>query len=726
MSNERILVSVELADKAAQKALLDFIEKSGTADKAFKKLKDSGQSTFNEIAIGIGKSSGIYDIFAGNIAANLVTKGFEVMAAAAGRLFNLFVTDGIRAAQESEDALNSLNVALAQSGQYSEATSKEFVNFAKSLQQTTAFEDDAIIKNAALIQSLAQLDKDGLKRATAASLDLSAALGKDLTTASEAIAKAAQGNFVALNKMGIQFEKSGNQARDFDTALQLLEDKFGGAAASKLNTFSGALEQTKNNFGDLQEEVGNLIITNPAIIAALSELSKIIKEIATSGFGGANGARTLAQAFITVIDVTNFTIKIFNGLAVTVLTVWDTVVAATATAIARLIAPFALFSDTAKALFDGLHEQANESLNKIGDRFVNGGPLGSIVSGFDRISESAGAAMETIGTGAEKAGPKVTNLTGHVSKLTDEQRKSRDEANKYTQELADQNSNLKSNYERQVQDLKSLHEQKLAEETAADDINYTQKLERERLYFDEKQRLLSENLEKEKALVAESTLGQQTKDAANLELERKYQTNSLKLKAEFAKKQDDIDKARVKQEQEYRMYAITATGNLFTSLGQLAASGGKQNFEIVKAFNIAAAITNAYAAITKTLSDGGPYPLNLVNAAAIGISAFANVAQISSQQAPSFEHGGIIPGNMLTGDNVRVNANSREMILTTSQQAELFKIANGQGSNTGLNQRLDAMIGAFYELASRPINVSVDGREIFNLTRSQLASGRSY
>lgn len=52
-------------------------------------------------------------------------------------------------------------------------------------------------------------------------------------------------------------------------------------------------------------------------------------------------------------------------------------------------------------------------------------------------------------------------------------------------------------------------------------------------------------------------------------------------------------------------------------------------------------------------------------------------------QPPSFATGGIVGGNSYSGDNVRANVNSGEMILNAQQQMEVWKMANGKGGTNG-------------------------------------------
>jgi hypothetical protein len=184
----------------------------------------------------------------------------------------------IDAAQSQEDAINSLNAALSRSKNASIQASEGIQALATELQNATRFEDDVILRNAALIQSLADLDEKGLKRATKAALDLSTVLRVDLDTASNMIGKAASGNVEIFGKYGLAIEKGKTNAESFANALNKIEQRFGGAAIADVNTYSGSVDQLKNSFGDLLEEVGNLIVKNPKFVGVIKEVTKFIQE----------------------------------------------------------------------------------------------------------------------------------------------------------------------------------------------------------------------------------------------------------------------------------------------------------------------------------------------------------------------------------------------------------------------------------------------------------------
>ena len=74
----------------------------------------------------------------------------------------------------------------------------------------------------------------------------------------------------------------------------------------------------------------------------------------------------------------------------------------------------------------------------------------------------------------------------------------------------------------------------------------------------------------------------------------------------------------------------------------------------------------------------GVGPALAVAAAATIVSAI--LAAMSRIQGQKFANGGIVGGSSFTGDRVSAQVNSGEMILNKTQQANLFKLANGGGT----------------------------------------------
>jgi hypothetical protein len=90
--------------------------------------------------------------------------------------------------------------------------------------------------------------------------DISAATGKDLASVSLALAKASQGQFTALAKLGIPLDDNIKKSKDFNKVIGLLNDQFGGAAETAANTFGGQLKILQGQFGEILETIGAALL----------------------------------------------------------------------------------------------------------------------------------------------------------------------------------------------------------------------------------------------------------------------------------------------------------------------------------------------------------------------------------------------------------------------------------------------------------------------------------
>jgi len=258
VADDRIEIEIVLDNGKIVKGFQKVAKKSKTSGKKagdnFQKGFDSGLKTLRNRLIGAAAAFG---------------------AAFAGRKI-------IAAAIQQEDAVNNLNTALKLSGQYSEEASQSMQEYASSLQSVSTIGDEVLLDTAALIQSLGALEVEGLKRATTAAADLSAALGIDLKAAATLVGKAATGEISSFTRYGLIIKKGSSAAETFANALTQLEGKFGGAAAAKVNTFSGAFDQLSNSFGDVLEEIGFTITKSPVLINTIKSIAKSFGELSKS------------------------------------------------------------------------------------------------------------------------------------------------------------------------------------------------------------------------------------------------------------------------------------------------------------------------------------------------------------------------------------------------------------------------------------------------------------
>lgn len=133
------------------------------------------------------------------------------------------------------------------------------------------------------------------------SLDVSAGSGKDLTSVTTALSKAATGNFAALGKLGIPLSDNIKKSKDMNLVTEELNKQFGGAAAVAADTFSGRLLRLKTGFGEVVESVGYALM--PALEGAMSIISTKVMPVldefgsALSEGGISGGVQFIADKF---------------------------------------------------------------------------------------------------------------------------------------------------------------------------------------------------------------------------------------------------------------------------------------------------------------------------------------------------------------------------------------------------------------------------------------------
>lgn len=91
-------------------------------------------------------------------------------------------------------------------------------------------------------------------------LDISAATGRDLETVTIALGRAANGNVGALSRLGIPLDENVKKSKDFNAALQALNEQFGGAAAARADTYAGKLDRAKVAISEAGESIGTAFI----------------------------------------------------------------------------------------------------------------------------------------------------------------------------------------------------------------------------------------------------------------------------------------------------------------------------------------------------------------------------------------------------------------------------------------------------------------------------------
>jgi hypothetical protein len=198
----------------------------------------------------------------------------SINTAALGATLVAFGATSIKAFSDSEQAQVKLNDAFEKFPNLADTNVGALNALNAELQKKTRFDDEAY---AAAQATLAQYGLTGqqLKDLTPLVADFAAKTGKTLPDASAAIGKALMGQGRALKSVGINFKDAGSTGANFTQIMSGLRTQVGGFAEKEGQTAAGKADILKNQFGELQEKVGALLV--PALTSLVGVLTPIIE-----------------------------------------------------------------------------------------------------------------------------------------------------------------------------------------------------------------------------------------------------------------------------------------------------------------------------------------------------------------------------------------------------------------------------------------------------------------
>lgn len=206
-----------------------------------------------------------------NIGAGIVSVGKDIMSSALS----------------AEQSQAQLNAVLESTGGKAGVTASQVNELARSLSEMTMFEDDAIVSGESMLLTFTNIGSDVFPAATQTMLDMSQALGQDLTASAMQLGKAlndpVQG-VTALRRVGVQLTddqealikklvETGDVAGAQKIILEELQKEFGGSAEAAGQTMAGQLQILNNEFDNVKEDLGT------AFLPVLKDLVGIAKDL---------------------------------------------------------------------------------------------------------------------------------------------------------------------------------------------------------------------------------------------------------------------------------------------------------------------------------------------------------------------------------------------------------------------------------------------------------------
>lgn len=609
----------------------------------------------------------------GFVGGQLILDAFYSLKNAAMDLFNTLITDGIRAAQVQEDAINSLNTQLALNGNYSKAASKDMQDFASELQRTSKIGDETTLKMLSLASTFGKGTEETKKMVTAA-VELSAATGMSLEGAIKNLGKTYAGmtgelgeSLPIIRTLTVEQLKAG-------AALDLIVNRFGGSAASQIKTFSGLNQQLSNSFGDLTEAIGAVVTENQVLLHVMAKLNEQVNGTTDTINGNKNAYKTLVgEGMLWLIDVTGILLKALDNLWRTWLVITGAV-NALLLPIGALVTAFKMLTgDVGEAgkQFSENIELMKKQLNAFSSE--NETSLGNLSESFAEMSVAGEKGLYLIQSGAESTIEPLNQTKEAVKALTTEEQKRLDTLKQFSQALIDNSDSMKAQYD---MDLETLA------------INLEDKLLTEEEYYDARREMLNtkhaEELADLQAAKDAGVVKEKDFQKAKTELERQQDLESKKLGSERLKWEDQSNKERI--------------DNFKSTMGTIASlsnSGSKELAAIGKASAITTATIDGYAAIQKALASAPP-PFNFALAALVGVATAQNIAKI---KGVGMNEGGTVPGTRgVNRDSVPIVGTPGEHMLDRTLSDDLRAYLERQSGGTGIEISLKDGLMDFIEV----------------------------
>lgn len=357
--------------------------------------------------------------------------------AAAGYAAKLAI-DGVKSAIEDEAAQAKLAKTLENVTGATDAQIKATENYITKTSLAYGVTDGDLRPS---LDRLIRATKDvtEAQKLQSLALDVAAGTGKSLTQVSEALAKAHDGNFGALKKLGVTIDESIIKNKNFDAATAALAATFKDQASTQAETFQGKMDRLKVAFDEGKETIGGFILDaiTPLVSTVVEKIVPAIESF-ISGVGGTDGLKGAFQSFTE--GAKNIFIPVFEGIKNAFNTIKDALVRnkdefqALFNFLKNYVAPF--LGGALKLAFEGIGAAISTVVDTIGffvDKiqtaynwfkklvdFVKNNPVTQFFSGASFSNASFGGANLVTSGGLSSSGGGGGN-TGGNGIMTSEQ-----------------------------------------------------------------------------------------------------------------------------------------------------------------------------------------------------------------------------------------------------------------------------------------------------------------
>lgn len=226
-----------------------------------------------------------------NIGGMAITGGIAVAGAGLAAMGG-FLAYATKEASEAQLVQAQLTAVLESTGGAAGVTAEMANSLAGSLSTVTRYTDEAVLEGENLLLTFTNIGKDIFPQTTEIMLDMSTALGQDLSASAMQLGKALQDPILgvtALRRVGVNFTdaqlemikamvEAGDTAQAQKMILEELHKEFGGSAEAAGSTFAGQLDILKNSLSNVAEEAGMVLL--PVLTDVFKAISPMILDLA--------------------------------------------------------------------------------------------------------------------------------------------------------------------------------------------------------------------------------------------------------------------------------------------------------------------------------------------------------------------------------------------------------------------------------------------------------------
>jgi len=710
---------------------------------------DKGISSVDKKLKGTEKATG-------STGKSFATMGLKMAAAGAAiKVVADTIDDLTKAYKKQEKAETQLEAAAKNNPYLTQSSVVQLKAYAGELQAVSTVGDEELLPFMASLAAAGRT-QDEIMQIMSASLDMAASGAFTLDSAVRNLNKSYGGLSGELGESIPEIKALTAEQLKNGAATKLMADRYKGIAAQTAAT-TGTSEQLQNAIGDLKEELGagwekglapirrwftELISGIASVKKARRELNEDI-EAASKGIENERGASALASD--KMIEYIAAREEYEAGLAYNS----EEVSRQLLDRVNQLKSEYdALMAAAYAARYKG-REEEKEARRAAKTKTDNQ----ALIDYIKQATEARDKAIAAIRLKAEAEGVEAdemeildANMSAYVSLITESNglvttssaiakdwlATVRDQADalKDKNALLELSAKLEGDLREVMDSITAIDDRdesvKMREQLKVLDEMYTAVMNNEQITADQKLLIWQEYTQKRAILEKNITDTEAEEEKARIQASRDRTVEALQIVNEFATQYGNImanlqtlayqmieDDAKIKTAEADKQYAdgIISLEEYESKKKEIEQEAAKDKYKIdllMWTSSIAQAISNTALGITQALAQGGIFGIPI--AAMIGAAGAIQLATIVANKPipPAFATGGVVGGTSYTGDKVLARVNSKERILTPSQNKAFEDMVYGRaGGNVNVYNQAAGLVDVQPQITKDGVQVLI-------------------